>query len=201
MFTAGVELRHQRHLTVSFLHHMAVQRNVRNPFENSDVVGITNYLDIALQMKTDLQPGRPSAPAPADWVSVPASAAALSESGGNTMRLGVAWQANKNVLLKGRVGLDGVAAAAVVKGWWQPSFTLGVAVSKGLDGTPARMGLTAAVETYTKLRQVLLRARGWEHDVAVRWFWVVTLHITSCSSLSCLHSTGSQREEHCLVLI
>jgi hypothetical protein len=34
VFTAAVELRRQRELRVCFLHHLAVQRNVRNPFES-----------------------------------------------------------------------------------------------------------------------------------------------------------------------
>ena len=38
-FTAAVEVRQQRQLLVSFLYHLAVQRNVKNPFETSDVVG------------------------------------------------------------------------------------------------------------------------------------------------------------------
>lgn len=39
-FTAAVEVRQQRQLLVSFLYHLAVQRNVKNPFETSDVVGM-----------------------------------------------------------------------------------------------------------------------------------------------------------------
>jgi len=38
-FTAAIELRKQRQLVISFLYHMAVQRNVRNPFETQEVVG------------------------------------------------------------------------------------------------------------------------------------------------------------------
>jgi hypothetical protein len=35
VFTAAVEVRRKRELAVSFLHHMAVQRNVKNPFEKT----------------------------------------------------------------------------------------------------------------------------------------------------------------------
>ena len=38
-FTAAVELKKQRQLVISFLYHVAVQRNVRNPFETQEVVG------------------------------------------------------------------------------------------------------------------------------------------------------------------
>ena len=48
-FTTVVELREQRSLVVSFLHHMAVQRLCHNPFEEEGVMGIANYLDIGLQ--------------------------------------------------------------------------------------------------------------------------------------------------------
>ncbi len=33
LFTAAVEVAHQQ-LSISFMHHMAVQRNVQNPFED-----------------------------------------------------------------------------------------------------------------------------------------------------------------------
>ena len=34
-----MELKKQRQLVISFLYHVAVQRNVRNPFEDQEVVG------------------------------------------------------------------------------------------------------------------------------------------------------------------
>ena len=38
-FTAAVELERQQQLSISFLHHMAVQRNVHNPFEDAGACG------------------------------------------------------------------------------------------------------------------------------------------------------------------
>ena len=49
-FTAAVEVQGQKQLVVSFLHHQAVQRLSHNPLEQQDVVGVTNYLDIGLQV-------------------------------------------------------------------------------------------------------------------------------------------------------
>ncbi len=49
-FTAALEVQESERLVMSFLHHMALQRLVRNPFEKSEVAGITNYLDIGLQV-------------------------------------------------------------------------------------------------------------------------------------------------------
>ena len=49
-FTTALELQEQQRLVLSFMHHMAVQRLCKNPFEDEDVVGITNYVNIGLQV-------------------------------------------------------------------------------------------------------------------------------------------------------
>ena len=49
-FTAALEVQDQQRLVMSFLHHMAVQRLCKNPFEDAEVAGITNYLDFGLQV-------------------------------------------------------------------------------------------------------------------------------------------------------
>jgi len=49
-FTAAMEVQGQKQLVVSFLHHQAVQRLSHNPLEQQDVVGVTNYLDVGLQV-------------------------------------------------------------------------------------------------------------------------------------------------------
>jgi hypothetical protein len=92
-------------------------------------VGITNYLDIGFRMASDLAGGR-----------------------GSSMQLGGAWQANKNVLVKARVGLEGAALTAVLKSWWQPSFTLAGAAAYDWAGGGLRIGVTAAVETFKNIR-------------------------------------------------
>ncbi|GLI63505.1 hypothetical protein VaNZ11_006488 [Volvox africanus] len=51
-FTASVELKAGGELTFSFFQHVAATRQVVNPFEEDEVVGITNYLDIGLQLTT-----------------------------------------------------------------------------------------------------------------------------------------------------
>ena len=61
-------------------------------------------------------------------------------------------QANKNLLLKGKVGTAGVSAALALKAWWQPSFWLALALGYGFkDGKP-RVGLTAGLENYGNIR-------------------------------------------------
>jgi hypothetical protein len=142
VFTAALELRGGRELSVSFLHHLALQRNVYNPAESRDVVGITNYLDLGFRLTADLLVGSGAPPAGG------------AGGGAGTMQLAAAWQANKNVQVKGRLGMDGVAAALVLKSWWQPSLTLGVAATHDLRGGAPRLGLTAAVESFRELRSV-----------------------------------------------
>lgn len=61
---------------------------------------------------------------------------------------------NKNVKVKARVGLDSVAAALVMRSWWQPSFTVGVAGAYDLRGWMPRFGVTLAVENWNTLRWV-----------------------------------------------
>ena len=48
-FTTALELQEQQRLVLSFMHHMAVQRMCKNPFEDENVVGVTNYVNIGLQ--------------------------------------------------------------------------------------------------------------------------------------------------------
>ena len=49
-FTTAVELKEASQLTLSLLYHMAAQRDVKNPMEEDNIVGITNYLDLGLQV-------------------------------------------------------------------------------------------------------------------------------------------------------
>uniref|UniRef100_A0A7S3VUD1 Uncharacterized protein n=1 Tax=Dunaliella tertiolecta TaxID=3047 RepID=A0A7S3VUD1_DUNTE len=49
-FSACIELRNGQSLAVSFYQHMAVSRRVFNPTEAKDVVGITNYIDLGMEI-------------------------------------------------------------------------------------------------------------------------------------------------------
>ena len=132
-FTAVVELHEHRRLALSFLHHMTVQRTVHNPLEKGDVVGISNYIDVGLQMITHVHAEPQPSPA--------------------VMRVAASWQANKNVLVKASAGLDGICLSGVLRSWWQPAFTVGAAVRHSLQrGSSVRYGLTLNVETWRNLR-------------------------------------------------
>lgn len=148
-FCAALEVVEQRQLVVSFLHHNALQRQVRNPFEKKDVVAITNYLDLGLQMALDLQPGAGKAGAE-DAVSD--IAPAPTEAAAATMRLAAAWQVNKNLLVKARMGMDAVAVSAALKSWWAPSFTVAAAVGWDMQRARPSGGLTFNVENTGNIR-------------------------------------------------
>lgn len=108
-FSAAVEVVQQRQLCLSYLHHLALQRRVYNPLERGDVVAITNYLDMGLQMAIPLD--------------------ASSDDG--FMHMAAAWQVNKNVLVKARLGTDAVNVGVALKSWTVPALTL--AASMGWD--------------------------------------------------------------------
>lgn len=81
-------------------------------------------------------------------------------------------QANKNVLVKGQVSLQGASAAAVFKSWWQPAFTMAGAASVDWASGRTRYGLYAAVETFTNIRWV----GGWAAGVG----WAVGSELGCC---------------------
>lgn len=51
-FTTALELKEASQLTLSLLYHMAAQRLVKNPLEEENIMGITNYLDLGLQVSS-----------------------------------------------------------------------------------------------------------------------------------------------------
>ncbi|KAK9104470.1 hypothetical protein Scep_021314 [Stephania cephalantha] len=82
---------------------------VKNPFEGDEVVGITNYIDFGFELETR--------------VDTPESSSNLPES---TFQIAASWQANKNLLLKGKAGPFSSSLALAFKSWWKPSFTFNV---------------------------------------------------------------------------
>eukprot|EP00891_Asterochloris_glomerata_P005399 jgi/Astpho2/5399/Aster-07351 len=138
-FTASVEVQRNERLVVSFLHHQAAQRLSHNPFEARDVVGVTSFLDLGLQVSTSMTP-------------LNEGIQGGSPQSDSELQMAAAWQANKNLLLKGKVGTAGVSAALALKAWWQPSFWVALALGYGFkDGKP-KLGLTAGLENYGNIR-------------------------------------------------
>ncbi|BDA45555.1 hypothetical protein COCOBI_07-3420 [Coccomyxa sp. Obi] len=146
-FTAAIEVQEQKRLILSFLHHMAVQRLCKNPLEDEEVVGITNYLDIGLQVVTNIARKHNRV----DTSNIDGMAKDVSNADAN-LRLGAAWQVNKNVLVKGRVGTDAAVASLAFKAWWQPSFTFAASAGYDLRNHKPRVGLVFNVENYGNIR-------------------------------------------------
>jgi hypothetical protein len=92
---------------------------VKNPFEDDQIVGITNYIDFGLELATRIDKDKPS------------------ESANNSLfQFAASWQANKNFLFKGKLGPSKSSVALAFKSWWRPSFTFSVtAVNDHLKGT------------------------------------------------------------------
>jgi hypothetical protein len=61
-------------------------------------------------------------------------------------------QVNKNVLVKGRVGTDHVAAAFAWKAWWQPSFVVAASVEVPFKVCKPRFGVSFGVENFGNIR-------------------------------------------------
>ncbi|TKW25726.1 hypothetical protein SEVIR_3G137000v4 [Setaria viridis] len=107
-FIFSLELARSTQLTASFYQHLVVQRRVKNPFEDDQVVGITNYIDFGLELAARVDKDK------------------ATENGSSLFQLAASWQANKNFLLKGKLGPSKSSVALAFKSWWRPSFTFSV---------------------------------------------------------------------------
>ncbi|XP_020596621.1 uncharacterized protein LOC110036500 isoform X2 [Phalaenopsis equestris] len=117
-FNFSLELVKQSQLITSFYQHLVVQRRVKNPFEENEVVGITNYIDFGFELTTRIDGQKP--------------AGSVDES---SFQIAAAWQANKNFLLKGKTGPLSSAFCLAFKSWWKPSFTFSItAIINHLSG-------------------------------------------------------------------
>ena len=64
----------------------------------------------------------------------------------------MAAQANKNLLVKARVGTDAAVASLAFKAWWQPSFTFALSGGYDLAQRAPRVGFVFNVENYGNIR-------------------------------------------------
>ncbi|KAK1569122.1 hypothetical protein Q3G72_032800 [Acer saccharum] len=112
-FNFGLELDKSSQFIASFYQHVVVQRRVKNPLEENEIVGITNYIDFGFQLQTRVDDSKTSNNIPESSFQVAAS-----------------WQANKNFLLKGKVGPLSSSLALAFKSWWKPSFTFSISATR-----------------------------------------------------------------------
>eukprot|EP00197_Chlamydomonas_leiostraca_P009744 CAMPEP_0202868642 /NCGR_PEP_ID=MMETSP1391-20130828/10986_1 /ASSEMBLY_ACC=CAM_ASM_000867 /TAXON_ID=1034604 /ORGANISM="Chlamydomonas leiostraca, Strain SAG 11-49" /LENGTH=450 /DNA_ID=CAMNT_0049548829 /DNA_START=23 /DNA_END=1375 /DNA_ORIENTATION=+ len=118
-FSAVVELIENRSLVVSFFQHMALSRRVLNPMESSNVVGITNYVDLGMQITvpTSLGDEEAAATKPGSAAATKSPSAADADAGQGSVNVAAAWQVNKNILVKCVVGSDAVSLSVGAKTW------------------------------------------------------------------------------------
>lgn len=129
-----LEVQENSKLIASYYHHLVVQRQVKNPFEGSEVVGITNYLDIGLEFEQSLGESN--------------SSSGKADSQQSAMRIGASWQANKNILVKAKLGSLSAGVVLLLKSWWQPSFTVSFTAVRDYMQNQTKFGLGLQVENF-----------------------------------------------------
>ncbi|KAK6946939.1 LOW QUALITY PROTEIN: hypothetical protein RJ641_000412, partial [Dillenia turbinata] len=108
-FNYALELAKSSGFIALFYQHFVVQRPVNNQFEENEIVGIANYIDFGFELKARVDDVQLSK-------TVPDSAFHIAAS----------WQANKNFLVKEKVGPLSSSVALAFKSWCKPSFTFSV---------------------------------------------------------------------------
>ncbi|KAG5534933.1 hypothetical protein RHGRI_022894 [Rhododendron griersonianum] len=112
-FNFGLELARSSQFIASFYQHVVVQRRVKNPIEEKEVVGITNYIDFGFELQTRFDDDKTSSP-----------------NADSTFQVAASWQANKNFLVKGKAGPLSSSIALAFKSWWKPSFTFNISATR-----------------------------------------------------------------------
>ena len=100
--------------TAGYSHSMVVRRSVWNPLEAAHVKGIYQYVDIGLEARRALKPPYASA-----------------------LGLVGAWQCNRHLLLKARLGTKDSAVSLAVRSWTEPCVTLCLTASTMGTGSSA----------------------------------------------------------------
>ncbi|OAY25749.1 uncharacterized protein LOC110604481 [Manihot esculenta] len=112
-FNFCLELAKNSQFIASFYQHAVVQRRVKNPFEENEIVGITNYIDFGFELQTRVDDFQTSKDIPE-----------------STFQIAASWQANKNFLLKGKLGPLSSSLTLAFKSWWKPSFTFNISATR-----------------------------------------------------------------------
>ncbi|KAK6928334.1 hypothetical protein RJ641_006925 [Dillenia turbinata] len=128
-FNFSLELAKSSEFIASFYQHFVVQRRVKNPFEENEIVGITNYIDFGFELKSRVDDAQLSKTIP-----------------DSTFHIAASWQANKNFLVKGKVGPLSSSVALAFKSWWKPSFTFSVSATRDRTVGKTALGFGIRVE-------------------------------------------------------
>ncbi|CAH1420669.1 unnamed protein product [Lactuca virosa] len=109
-FNFGLEYAQNSQFIASFYQHVVVQRRVKNPLEENEIIGITNYIDFGFELQTRVDDQK--------------------SSNNSTFNIAASWQANKNILLKGKVGPLCSSLSLAFKSWWKPAFSFNVTATR-----------------------------------------------------------------------
>ncbi|XP_078431669.1 beta-galactosidase isoform X2 [Wolffia australiana] len=113
----------------SFALELAANSEVKNPFEANQIVGITNYVDFGIELKTRIDDYKPTV---GDYRP--------------SFQMAASWQANKNILIKGKIGSSLSSLALAFKSWWKPSFTFSITAVNNLSGGGTSFGFGIRIE-------------------------------------------------------
>ncbi|XP_073362614.1 uncharacterized protein [Aegilops tauschii subsp. strangulata] len=101
----SLELLRSTQLVASFYEHQVVQRQVYSVIP-TEATKITNYIDFGLELTTRVGKDEPT-----------------DDADNSSFQIAANWQANKNLLVKGKLGPSKSSVALAFKSWWKPSFT------------------------------------------------------------------------------
>ncbi|KAK6129326.1 hypothetical protein DH2020_036934 [Rehmannia glutinosa] len=108
---------------------LAKNSQVKNPLEENEVVGITNYIDFGFELQTRVDDNKSS-----------------NNIQDSTFQAAASWQANKNFLVKGKVGPLSSSIALAFKSWWKPSFTLSLSAVRDRTKAETSFGFGICVD-------------------------------------------------------
>ena len=132
-FVAALEVVEGSCLKFAISQHLALVRQVLNPLEDKNVIGITSYLSYGLKM------------------ALPINQQQGNEAQG--VEAAVSYQVNKNWLLKAKCGVKGFDATVGFRIWTFPSLLIlfGGSYNPNHSAAPARWGITLQMENHGDL--------------------------------------------------
>ncbi|XBJ12860.1 hypothetical protein VPH35_017301 [Triticum aestivum] len=115
----SLELVRSTQLVASFYQHQVVLREVKGGPRFEDADEIVNYIDFGVELATRVGKDKPT-----------------DDADNSSFQIAANWQANKNFLVKGKLGPSKSSVALAFKSWWKPMFTFSfTAVNDHSKGT------------------------------------------------------------------
>ncbi|XP_037479326.1 uncharacterized protein LOC119356471 [Triticum dicoccoides] len=115
----SLELVRSTQLVASFYQHQVVLREVKGGPRFEDADEIVNYIDFGVELATRVGKDKPT-----------------DDADNSLFQIAANWQANKNFLVKGKLGPSKSSVALSLKSWWKPMFTFSfIAVNDHAKGT------------------------------------------------------------------